>query len=371
MKGRSLVLGQRSHRLWHVSFAVVAVVAVGHALSFLAPVLTPVVAAAAVAYFVDPLVEALARRGLPRALAAGAVLLGFALLVAAALGLLVPLVARDLAQFAYRLPGLFDQAASWVQTRFGLEPLSDWREMVASAGDTLRDAAGKAGMPILNGLLGAVGSVVSFLVALVELLLVPVFAYYFLVDWPRIVARLRGLVPPRHRAEVGAIVTDIDQRVSHWLHGQLTVMAILAVLYAVALSIVGIQLAVPIGVLAGLLTFIPYVGAVVGLSLAVLMALVDWHGPGALIGVGATFGVLHLLESLVLTPKLVGAKVGLGEAGALFAVLAGGHLLGFVGMMLAIPLAASAVVLLRRLLAYYERSPYYTGGAEDQEIIAP
>jgi predicted PurR-regulated permease PerM len=214
-------------------------------------------------------------------------------------------------------------------------------------------------------------------VHLFELLLVPVFAYYFLVDWPHIVSTLTKLIPPRHRDRVFAISAEIDDKISHWVRGQLIVVFVLAVLYAVALSIVGIQLAVPIGILTGILTFIPYVGTAVGLALSLSMALLDWSGPAPLIGVLGVFAALHVLEQWVLVPKLVGTKVGLGEAGALFGVLAGAQLLGFVGVLLAIPIAASVAVLVRHGIKYYESTEFFTYGdpvaavAGSVEAVAP
>jgi predicted PurR-regulated permease PerM len=363
MKGTTLVWRRRSHLLWHVTFGFLALMVLFLAVRYLAPVLMPLVAAGGVAYFFDPLVTRLGRRGWPRSVGAGLVLIGGALLLIGAVAVLVPLVAADLRQFAGRLPAMAQTTLTWVHDRLGLE-VDDWSAMVDQVQGSLRAAAAKAGVPILSGLATALGSLAMFVLALVELLLIPVFAFYFLVDWPAITRRVHALVPPRHRQSVDGILAEIDDKLSGWVRGQLTVMAVLALLYAVGLSVLGIQLAVPVGLLAGVLTFIPYVGAVVGLGLALLMVVLDWHGPGPLVGVLGVFAVLHALESWVLTPKLVGAKVGLGEAAALFAVVAGGHLLGFVGMMLAIPLAACAAVLVRRAVGYYERSQFYQRGAE-------
>jgi predicted PurR-regulated permease PerM len=274
-------------------------------------------------------------------------------------------------RFGREVPALFDKAAAWLNARFGLDLPHTWKDAVEQYGDKLKEYAASAGGPLLRGIVSAIGSIFGFLVHLFELLLIPVFAFYFLVDWPHIVDRVRKLVPPRYRPAASEIAREIDEKISHWVRGQLIVVAILAVLYAIALSIVGIHLAIVIGLLAGLLTFIPYAGTVIGLGLSVLMALLDWQGPGQLIAIGAVFVVLHLLESYVLVPKLVGAKVGLGEAGALFGVLAGAQLLGFVGVMLAIPLAASAMVVVRRLIRHYESTEFFTYGAPDEPPPPP
>jgi predicted PurR-regulated permease PerM len=196
------------------------------------------------------------------------------------------------------------------------------------------------------------------------MLLVPVFAFYLLVDWDHFVGRARALVPPRHRAPVTEVVGAIDAAVSTWIRGQLMVMAILAMLYAAAFKIIGIQLGVTIGVIVGLLTIIPFLGTFVGAAITVLVIVLDWQGPNDLIAAGIVFVVLHIVEAAVLTPKIVGKKVGLGELGALFAVLAGGKLLGFTGVLLAVPLAASVAVLVRRGVRSYEASIFFTQGAE-------
>jgi predicted PurR-regulated permease PerM len=170
------------------------------------------------------------------------------------------------------------------------------------------------------------------------------------------------VVPHRYRDNVAGVAREIDAAVSTWIRGQLIVISILAVLYAAAFKIIGIPMGLVIGATVGLLTIIPVLGTVVGAGLTGVVLLFDWQGSNAAIAVVAVFVVLHLLEAAVLTPKLVGKKVGLGELGALFAVLAGGKLLGFVGVLLAVPLAASVAVLVRRAFTYYSESSFYTHG---------
>jgi predicted PurR-regulated permease PerM len=215
----------------------------------------------------------------------------------------------------------------------------------------------------------ALGGVMSILGFLAELLLVPVFAFYFLVDWDKMVARAHELVPPRHRDNVADVVKEIDAAVSTWVRGQFIVTSLLGVLYAVAFKLIGVPLGFTIGAIVGLLTIIPFLGTMVGAVVTVGVVLLHYNGPGVLIGVGITFVVLHLFEAAFLTPKLVGKKVGLGEVGALFAVLAGGKLLGFTGVLLAVPLAASLAVLLRRAHQHYEESEFF--GDENDDSSAP
>jgi predicted PurR-regulated permease PerM len=279
---------------------------------------------------------------------------------------LVPLVADDAARFAHEVPALAGRATAWLRAQ-GLEIPHDWQSLVSEWGEKLRDMLAGAVQAILGSVYALFDGVVTFLFGFLNLLIVPVFAFYFLMDWKAIQARTKELIPPRHRELVLATGAEIDTVVSSWVRGQLTLVMVQAVLYPIALSIVGIQLAVPIGVLAGLLTIIPYVGGIIGAILSIAMALLGWDGPGQLIGVVIVFVIMNILEGFVLTPILVGRKVGLSDAWALVAVLAGGELLGFVGVLLAIPLAAAAAVIIRRLRRAYLESRFYTDGTPEPE----
>jgi predicted PurR-regulated permease PerM len=167
------------------------------------------------------------------------------------------------------------------------------------------------------------------------------------------------LIPRRYLEWVRETARDIDRALSAWIRGQVTVMGTQALLYAVGLSIVGIKMAVLIGVLTGMLAFIPYVGVVIGLTLALLVTVLEYSGPGQLIGVVVVFGSVQALDGLFLTPYLVGGRVGLGAVGVLLALMLGGNLFGFVGVLLAVPTAAALVVVLRRVLATYKGSHFY------------
>jgi predicted PurR-regulated permease PerM len=217
----------------------------------------------------------------------------------------------------------------------------------------------------------AVGGVLTFIAHAAEFLLVPVFAFYFLVDWPNMLRRIDNLVPPRNRRGIREMATQIDSVVAGWVRGQAIVTSILAVLYAIGFTIVGMPLSVPIGIVVGILTVIPFVGTLVG---AVIAAAVTIAGGGSLttLGeVGAVILVLHLLEAGFLTPKIVGHRVGLSESGALFAVVAGGKLLGFVGIVLAVPLAATVAVLVRYAVRYYEHTEFFGRETDADVVITP
>jgi predicted PurR-regulated permease PerM len=300
-------------------------------------------------------------------------LLGSFLFIAGALiAIAIPLVTAELRAFFIDLPGMLEALSAWLEANFGVEVPAQWRRLVANP--ELTGLIGEHAGPLAGLTLGAVGGLLGFLGFLAELLLIPMFAFYILLDWNHIVETVHGWVPPRYRAGVGEVVGEIDAAVSSWVRGQLIVTATLAILYAAAFKIIGVHLALVIGATVGVLTIIPVLGTFVGAGLTALVVLFDWQGGSQLAQVAGVFVVLHLLEATILTPKIVGKKVGLGELGALFAVLAGGKLLGFVGMLLAVPLAASVAVLLRRGARMYQESGFFRGpgeGDEAAEAAAP
>ena len=342
--------------LLYLVFAVVAY----QVLRVVGPLLTPLLAAAAVAYLLDGWVDAMVARRVNRTAAVAVLLGGFIAVVVAVLVVVVPLVSEEIARFVGALPTLMDRAAQLLSEELGIDVPSDWRAY--AEGKELRAFLESAVGPASQIAAAALGGVFGFLGWLAELLLVPVFAFYILVDWDHVVARFHAFVPPRHRERVADIASEIDQVVSIWIRGQFMVMAILAALYAIAFKIIGLQLAITIGVVVGLLTLIPFLGTFAGAALALLMLVLDWQGPRQLLAVAGTFVVLHVVEAAVLTPRLVGKRVGLGEVGALLAVMAGGQLLGFTGVLLAVPIAASIAVLVRRAVRFYEASSFFTDG---------
>jgi predicted PurR-regulated permease PerM len=336
---------------------------------FLAGVLAPILAALGIAYLLNPVVERLARRGLPRGVAAGLILGGFlAALVATLVGLL-PRLADQLAEFVADLPRMVDNLRVWSHAHLHVDIPADWTE--AARSDHLKEALGDAAGPVRELLTAAVGGVFGVLAMLAELLLVPVFAYYFLVDWRRLLERGFHLVPPRSRGNVRELLREIDRVVAGWIHGQSIVTLILAVLYVAGFTVVGMPLSVPIGLVVALLTVIPFIGTFVGAGLALLVTLADGGGPPMMASVALVILVLHLLEAAVLTPKIVGHRVGLSESAALFAVVAGGKLLGFVGVVLAVPIAATTGVLVRALVRYYEHTTFFGSELDADVVITP
>lgn len=325
----------------------------------LGPILFPVVAAGGVAYLLDGAVDSLTKRGVNRVLVVSALLIVFLLAIAGVILVAAPLISEELALLVRETPIMMERFSLWANEQFGVELPSTWQAYASSEqfDSVMKGAAG----PAATFAAAAVGGILSVLGILAELLLVPVFAFYFLVDWDHMVDKAHNLVPPRHRDLVTEVVIEIDTAVSSWVRGQLIVTTSLGACYAIVFRLIDVPMGFTIGAIVGLLTIIPFLGTFVGAGLTVAVVALNYTGPGVLIGVGITFVVLHLLEAAVLTPKLVGKKVGLGEVGALFAVLAGGKLLGFTGVLLAVPLAASIAVILRRTHTYYRESEFFVG----------
>jgi predicted PurR-regulated permease PerM len=262
------------------------------------------------------------------------------------------MVIHDLVDLIQDLPRLIDNLSAWLHNHFGVEVPDDWRAYLKS--DEVRNAFSDAVGPLSEGAQAAVTGLLHLLAFLGEMLLIPVFAFYFLADWDALLRRIKHLVPPRRRAVVDTAV-EIDRVIAGWVRGQGIVVICLMILYAVAFEVLGVPGGMPLGLIVGGLT----------VMLASSAATSVW------LGAGIVFLVLHLLEAAVLTPKIVGHRVGLSESAALFAVVAGGKLLGFVGVVLAVPLAATVNVLLRKLVSYYERTEFFGEEADAHVAVSP
>jgi predicted PurR-regulated permease PerM len=337
--------------------------------SYLAAVLAPILTAFGIAYLLNPLLERLVRRGAGRALGAALLLVSFIGVLIIVATLVAPKVAHQLGEFVDNLPTFVDNLSVWTQQHLNVQLPSNWKSYVSSA--HLRESLGDASGPLRQIAGAALGGAFSVLGVLAELLLIPVFSFYFLTDWPNILRRIDHMIPPRRRAEVREVAHDIDRVVAGWVRGQAIVTSLLAVLYASAFTAIGMPLSLPIGLLVGALTVIPFVGTFVGASIALLVTLASGGGGQMLGMVAGVILCLHLLEAAVLTPKIVGHRVGLSESGALLAVVAGGKLLGFVGVVLAVPIAATTAVLVRYAIRFYEHTPFFGHESDADVVITP
>ncbi|MBC8067369.1 MAG: AI-2E family transporter [Deltaproteobacteria bacterium] len=345
---------------WVIALA--GIVLVGLVIWALRGVLTPVFFAFLIAYMLDPLVDRLERRRIPRSF--GIVLLLTAVLGALALFMVfaIPSIARDVSRFAAELPGALRNLLARIEPTLagiGVPVPHSFDEALAQLGmdssELAKNAAKPAGV-VLGFLVGGTGTVLGMVATL---LIVPVFAFYLLHDFDRMTAAVRELIPPHWRPFVLDVIGEVDFMLGQFVRGQITVMVLLAILYAVAYSIIGVRLAVVIGVAAGLLSFIPYVGGATALGLALLMSLIDWHGPMQLVWVGIAYAIIQVLEGFVITPRVLGDKVGLSPIWVLFALMVGGELFGFLGVMLALPAAAVAKIFFVRGVSWYRKSEFF------------
>lgn len=327
----------------------------------LAAVLTPFVVAAVLAYALHPAVEVLARRRWPRVLA---VLLveGLALTLAlAVLLLIVPVLVKELPLLKAQVPLLLDKLAQslgpWLG-RWGIQVALDTASIKAWLSGLL-DANMSDWMSTALASARIGGSVL--LAVLGNAILVPVVLFYLLIDWADLALRVQSLVPPRLHDRMVGFLGECDAVLGQYLRGQLLVMAVLAVYYAAGLALVGFDLALPVGVFTGLAVAIPYVGFGLGLLLALLAAALQFGTAAGLLSVAAVYGLGQLLEGFVLTPRLVGERIGLGPLAVIFALMAFGQLFGFVGVLVALPASAVVVVALRRLRLAYLGSEIFKG----------
>lgn len=329
----------------------------------LATLLWPALVAFAIAYLLDPVLEWLVARGMSRAGGARLLLLGFFGVIGGVIAMLVLFVPGQITSFInHQLPDMYAQATKYAKKWFEL----DLNEYLTT--DRIKEVLTNTFGPVDHLAAVALGGVFAVLSLVVELLLMLLFAYYLLVEWPTITSGVVRMVPPRRRTWMLDLMSEIDDVVSGWVRGQAIVTTTLALLYAIAFWIIGVPLGLPLGLVVGALTIIPFIGTFVGLAVTGLVIALDWQGVGVAGSVGGVFVVLHLLEAAVLTPKIVGHKVGLSESAALFAVLAGGKLLGFVGIILAVPLAATVAVLLRHAVRRYEKSQFF---GDEVDAIVP
>lgn len=324
----------------------------------LAPVLSPFVAAAVLAYALAPLVERLATR-MPRLLAVTVVELAVIVVLLLLVLLVVPILAKELPLLREQIPVIaakLNEALTPKLAQFGITLALD----VASIKDFVIKHLGANSEDVLAALLGSVKLGGSVLLALIgNLVLIPVVLFYLLLDWPKLLARLWTLVPPRFRDTVAGFLRETDDMLGHYLRGQLMVMGALALFYSVALALAGFELALPLGVLTGFLIFIPYVGFGLGMVLSMLAGVLQF---ASFYGIGAVlliYGLGQLIESFWLTPRLVGERIGLSPLMVIFVLLAFGQLLGFVGVLVALPLSAIGLVALARARRRYLASDLY------------
>lgn len=322
-------------------------------------VLVPLFFAFLLAYALDPFVDRLELWKVPRAIAAILVMVGISSLIVLVLMYAIPMFVDELRDAAQDLPSELQSL------EHRLEPLM-WQSFHIKMPHTL----GELGHAIVERVQAQVPNVwsavalaafgtLSYVAVVLSALIVPVFALYLLIDFDRIVARAGQLVPRRWERPVREVARQVHKTLGGYVRGQLTANIVLGALYASGLRIVDIRLAVPIGVLTGMLAFVPYIGFFSGLFLALAMATLDWHGVGSLVGVVVVMGGVQLLDAMIITPRIVGRSVGLAPLEVLLTMMAAGTLFGFFGVILAVPLGAVVKILVQRVVKVYLASDFY------------
>ncbi|RKR02387.1 putative PurR-regulated permease PerM [Kushneria sinocarnis] len=334
-------------------------------LSALQPILMPFFISLVLAYLGDPVADWLQKLGLSRRLAVGVVFICMLMLVVMTALVVVPMVWRQILQLIDIIP----IAVNWLQTH-AIPRLEQWTDYdIATDFEQLRAVIfghWREASTVAAQVLGQLSrSGMALAVWIANLLLIPVVSFYMLLDWDRMKRALRELLPRAFEPTVTRLARECDEVLGAFLRGQLIVMLVLGGIYAIGLSLLGVRFGLLIGLMAGLISIVPYLGAITGILTAELVTFFQFQAMWPMIGVAGVFLVGHLLEGMLLQPLLLGDKIGLHPVAVIFAVMAGGQLFGFVGILLALPVAAIIMVVLRHLLARYLDSALYDNPNSD------
>lgn len=335
---------------------------------FLGPVLTPFVISMVLAYLGDPLADKLEERGLSRSLSVTLVFVVIFAVVAGLLLFVIPMLIHQVKLVLHLLPvweewlrtNLLPQVLEYIDFDPVLLDFSELTRKLASQWQKAGGIVAQLGITFSRSSLAVIGFFVN-------LFLVPVVTFYLLRDWDKMMADLRAMMPRNVEPVIMGLVRECDEVLGAFLKGQLMVMAALGGIYSVGLSLLGLQFAVLIGMIAGLVSIIPYMGFVVGFAAAMIVAFFQFDSYTGMLMVTVVFMVGQALEGWLLTPWLVGDKIGLHPVAVIFALMAGGQLFGFVGMLIALPMAAIIMVLLRHLHQNYKTSDLYHAGVSDKK----
>lgn len=338
----------------------------GLAFYVLQPILLPFVLGGLIAYLGDPLVDWLEKHRINRTVAVSLVFTIFVAVIVVLLLIFVPMLARQIDVLIQKVPVFYEWltqvAMPWLQNWLSLPadalPPLDWSSQLADNWQSLGKFMAQTGKTIT-------GSGMSVLLTVANLALVPVVAFYLMRDWDLLVNKLLRMMPLAWQEKVSTMVTEGDEVVGSFLRGQFIVMCALGVIYGTGLWLVGVQFALLLGVIAGLASMVPYLGFVVGITASFIAAYAQFQDWGMLFWVALVFGFGQLIESMVLTPVLVGDRIGLHPVAVIFSLMVGGQLAGFVGVVVALPVAAVITVFARHAVSHYRSSELYSGVADD------
>ncbi|OHV76309.1 AI-2E family transporter [Rhizobium sp. LCM 4573] len=325
-------------------------------------ILLPFVAGMALAYFLDPVADWLERRGLSRLMASVVILVGFVLIFALSLMIVIPIIVSQFTEFAAALPGYVSQLQQLITSPEN-SILPGW---ISAQIETVKQNFSEVlsqGAGFIGTLFAQIWNSGKAIVDVVSLLIVtPVVAFYILLDWDRMVAKVDSWVPRDQTATVRRLAREMDEVIASFVRGQGSICIILGILYAVGLSLVGLNFGLLIGFIAGMISFIPYIGSFIGLIMSVGLALVQfWPDYTWIVATAAVFFLGQFIEGNILQPKLMGSRIGLHPVWLMFALFAFGAMFGFVGLLIAVPAAAVVGVLVRFALSRYLESDIYYG----------
>ncbi|WP_235039489.1 AI-2E family transporter [Vreelandella profundi] len=348
---------------WGVLFLVV----IGGSIYLLDSVLMPFIAGMILAYLADPLANRFQRWGMNRPLAVSSVFLVLLIILVVSLLILIPLIVQQLKQLGEAIPSIFNWVenilAPQVQEWTGYDVTAELTNVRETLADNWRDAGG-----YLAQALGQIGrSGMAFASWVTYVALIPVVTFYLLLDWNRLLDNIANLIPRQWADDTFRLARRCDEVLSSFLRGQLLVMLCLGIIYAVGLTLMGLNFGLLIGFVSGLVSIVPFLGFIVGLVIALVVALFQYATWWAVVGVILVFSIGQMAESVVLQPKLLGDKIGLHPVAVIFAVLAGGKLFGLTGVLLALPVAAVILVLLKEVKVRYQHSELYDDTNTDDQ----
>lgn len=348
--------------LWFLGAAILFVLFVYS----LQPILMPFLVAGLFAYLMDPVADKLEEKKLSRTAAVSVVFVVMSIVGSLLALLILPLLGKQLISFVYRLPDyvawLQGHLLPYLSTAFGIHieavPVDEMKNL-------LKENWQQAGSVVTQVVKSATASTMSLVTWVANIILIPVVSFYLLRDWDKLMEKIRIMLPRPWEELTIKLAKECDEVLSAFIRGQFLVMTALGVIYAVGLSIVGLDLALFLGTLAGFASVVPYLGAIVGICSATIFAYLQFHEIMPVIYVCLVFGVGQMLEGMILTPLMVGDKIGLHPVAVIFAIMAGGQLAGFVGILIALPVAAVLMVFLRHLHVEYKTSDLYL----DEETV--
>lgn len=356
----------RSQWWWYIAGLLLCL-----ALWLLAPILTPFIIGAGLAYIGDPIVDWLQRRRLSRTAGVCVVFLGLTVLGLLIALLLAPMLYHQAVALLKNIPDWL----AWVQNtalpHLGLALPDGVHLDPDGLKQIVTEHWSKAGNVLQTIWAKVSQSSLALITTFANLLLIPIVSFYLLRDWDDLVAWVGRAIPPRHLPLTRRLAGEADEVLGAFIRGQLSVMAVLSVYYVIALWMAGLDLALLVGVIVGLISFVPYLGAIVGILTAGVAMLVQTQDPVSLLWIGAVFAVGQFLESNILTPWMVGDRIGLHPVAVIFAIMAGGQLFGFIGVLVALPAAAVIAVLLRYAMQQWLASPLYQADAPPAEPLPP